>query len=96
MALEAVAHGLVTHRVSQVGQGANNAIIALGAIRLRHAPHKGLQFLVDRGAARSLALLGSIKLLRHEFAVPAKNRVGLDNRGDFFQGLLAQLLADVR
>jgi hypothetical protein len=63
---------------------------------LRHTHHQGLQLLVDRGATRSLALLGSVKLLRHEFAVPAKNRVGLDNLGDFFQGLLAQLLADVR
>jgi hypothetical protein len=52
--------------------------------------------LVDRGATRSLALRRSIKLLRHEFAVPAQNRVGLDNHSDFFQGLLAQLLANVR
>jgi hypothetical protein len=28
--------------------------------------------------------------------VPAKNGVGLDNLGNFFQGLLAQLLADGR
>ena len=31
-----------------------------------------------------------------ELALPAKNGVELDDRGDFLQGLLAQLLADVR
>ena len=95
MALQDVAHGLVTDGVAQVGQGADDPIIAPGAILLRHAHHQRLQLLVDRGTARGLALLGAVKLLRHEFAVPAENRVGLDDRGHFLQGLLAQLLADL-
>jgi hypothetical protein len=96
LALDNVPHSLVAEGVSEIGQGAHNTIIAPGTVLLRHTHHQGLQLLVDRGATRSLALLGSVKLLHHEFAVPAKNRVGLDNLGDFFQGLLAQLLADVR
>src|SRR5882724_11220480 len=95
MALENVAHRLVTHSVSQVRQGPHDPVVAPGAILPRHAHHQGLQLLVDRGAARSLALLGSIKLLRHALAMPAENRVGLDNGGDFFQSPLAQLLTDV-
>ena len=95
MALEDVAHRLVTDGVAQVGQGADDPVIAPGAILLGHAHDQGLQLLVDRGATRSLALLGAVKLLGHELAVPAENRVGLDDRGHFLQGLLAQLLADL-
>jgi hypothetical protein len=63
---------------------------------LRQAYHQGLHLLVDRGASRNLALLGAITLLRHALAMPGKNGLGLHNVGHFSQGLLAQLLADLR
>ena len=47
------------------------------------------------GRPRRLALLRAVKLLGHEFAVPAENRVGLDDGGHFLQGLLPQLLANL-
>jgi hypothetical protein len=50
---------------------------------------------VNQGTPWSVALLGAIKLLGHELAVPSKNRVGLDDRGHFLQGLLPELLADL-
>ena len=36
----------------------------------------------------------TVTLLRHEFTVPAENRVGFDDRRHVLEGLLAQLLAD--
>jgi len=96
MTLQDVAHGLVTDGVPEVRQGTNDTIIAPGAILPRHAYHQGLQLLVNYGAPWSLAPLGAVTLLGHKLAVPAENRVGLDDRGDFLQGLLAQLLAEVR
>jgi hypothetical protein len=94
MAFQDVAHGLITDGVPEIGQGADNAIIAPGTILLRHAHHQVLYFLVNRGASRTLALLGAVTLLGHELTVPAKHRVGLDDRGHLLQGLLAQLVAN--
>ena len=95
MTLEDVSDRLVTDGVPKVGQGADNAVIAPGTILLRQTHHQGLQLLVDRGAAGSLALLGTVKLLGDELAVPAENRVGFDDRRHFRQGLLPQLLANL-
>ena len=96
MALEDITYRLVADRVPEIGQGADNQVVAPGAILPRHAYHQGLQLLVNYGAPWSLAPLGAVTLLGHKLAVPAENRVGLDDRGDFLQGLLAQLLAEVR
>src|SRR5713101_7080394 len=95
MALEDIADRLVADGVPEIGQGAHDAVIAPRAILLCQAHHQGFQLVVDRGAARSLALLGAVKLLRHALAVPAENRVRLDDLGDFRQGLLPQLLTNL-
>ena len=62
---------------------------------MRYAHHQVLHFPVDRGATGRFALLGAVKLLGDQFAVPAKNRVGFDDRGHFPQGLFTELLADL-
>src|SRR6266853_1782192 len=61
MALQDVAHRLVTEGVPEIGQGADNAIIPPGTILLRHAHHQVLHFLGDRGATGRLALLRAVK-----------------------------------
>src|SRR5438270_2558231 len=94
MPFQNIAHGLVTDREPEVGQGADDPIVAPGAILLRQAHDQRLQLWIDGGASWGLPLLGAIKLLDDQCAVPAKNRLGLDDRGDFFQGLLAQLLTN--
>ena len=96
MAFQDVAHRLVTDRIVQVGQGSDDPVVAPGAILPRHAHDQRLQRRVDRGAPWGLALLRAIKFLRHKFAVPAENRVGFDDVGDFLQYLLAQLMTDFR
>ena len=95
MALEDVPHRLGTDRQAQVGQGADDPVIAPGAILLSHAHDQRLQLRGDPGAPRGLTLHGAVKLLGHELAVPAEHRVRLDDRGHVLQGLLTQLLADV-
>src|SRR6266700_7564259 len=72
-------HGLVAESVAQVGQGPHNAIVAPGAILAGHPYDQGLQLLVNRGSPWGLPLPRTVELLRHELAVPAENRVGLDN-----------------
>src|SRR6266567_496302 len=75
--LQDVAHGLVTDGVPEVGQGADDPVVAPGAILW------------------GLALLGAIKLLRHELAVPAEDGVGFDDLRHFLQGMLPQFLANL-
>src|SRR5262249_47938756 len=89
MALEDVAYGLVTDRHAQVGQGADDPVIAPGAILLGHTHDQGLDLRVDPGATGSLALGGAIKFLGHELTVPGQDGVGFDHLSDFLQGLLA-------
>ena len=96
MAFQDVAHGLVTDRVPEVGQGAHDPVVAPGAILLRHADDQRLQLLVNRGTPRGLALLGTVTFLRHELAVPSEDGIGFDDLRDFLQGFLSQLLADLR
>src|SRR5205807_6772882 len=91
--LENVAHGLVTHDVSQVGEGADDPVIAPRAIVLGHTNNQGLQLLADFGTARRLPLLGAVKFLSDQCAVPGQDRVRLDDLGHLRQRFLAQLLA---
>ena len=81
--------------VAQVRQGANDSVVAPGAVLPRHTHDQSLQFLVDQGTAGSLTLCRAVKLLRHELPVPAKNRVRCDDHGHFLESLLTQFLADL-
>ena len=56
-AFEDIAHGLVADVVTQLGQGAGNAIIAPAAILLRHANDPVFEFLVDAGPTQGFTLL---------------------------------------
>src|SRR5262247_2364120 len=94
MALEDVAHRLSTNRQAQVSQGADDPVVAPGAILLGDADNQCFELLVDRGTAWSLPALGAVELLGDQCAVPAENRLGLNDLGHFLEGLLAQLLAD--
>src|SRR5439155_9007447 len=57
MPFQDVTHGLVTDRIAQIGQGADDPVIAPGAVLLCHADDQGLDLLVDHRAAGRLALL---------------------------------------
>src|SRR5437660_264162 len=62
MALEDIAHGLITDRVPEIGQGTHDPVIAPRTILVRHAYHQRLQLLVDLRSTQRLALLRAIKL----------------------------------
>src|SRR5207245_2830238 len=95
MALENIPHRLVTDRIAQVGEDADDPVVAPGTIFLGHADNQGLQLLVNWRTPWGLALWGAVKFLGHKRAVPAENRVRLNNLRHFLYGLLAQLLADL-
>jgi hypothetical protein len=90
IALEDVAHGLITDRVSQMLQYTGNAVIAPTAVLLGQAHYYGLQLRIDRWTPSSLPLLGAIELLCHELPVPGENGVGHDDGGHLWQCLLAK------
>src|SRR5207244_10060397 len=95
MTFEDVAHGLVTDRVPEVGEGADDPIVAPGAMLPGQANDQRLQLWIDGGTPWRLTLCGAVKLLRDELAMLAKNRDGFDDGSHFLQGLLLQLLTDV-
>src|SRR5881296_2182315 len=83
---EDVAHGLRTDCQAQVGQGADDPVIAPGAILLGDADNQRFELLGDCGTAWRLPLLGAIELLCDQCAVPAKNRLGFDDLGHSLEG----------
>jgi hypothetical protein len=91
MALEDIAHRLVADRVSQMVQGALNAVIAPRAVLSCHADHQGFNRFVDAGTSNGLVWLGGVHLLVGERAVPGKDSIRPGHGGDCFQRLLAQL-----
>ena len=63
MALENVAHRLVTHGVSEIGECPHDAVITPRGILLGHADNQGLESWGNFGTAWRLPLLGAIELL---------------------------------
>ena len=95
MALEDATHRLITDGQTQVGQGADDPVIAPGAVFLGHAENQGFEVLINLGSSSRLALPRAITFLGDQCAVPAENRIGFDESGNLLQGLLAQRLTDV-
>jgi len=58
MAAQNISNGLIGNGVSQIGQRADDAIVALTRVFTRHADDQSLQFFVDPGPSRILAVLG--------------------------------------
>ena len=89
MALENVPHGLIADCITQMPQRPHNAVIAPRAILLGETHDQGLEFWIDWGASKRLALLGTVKRLRDEFPMPGQNRLRLDDHSDVRQRLLS-------
>src|SRR5215470_12737467 len=94
VALQNVAHRLVTNSVAQMLQGTDDPIVTPGAILLCHVDNQGFQLSVNSGTAWRLPLWRTIKLLSNQFAMPGEDSVRCDNLRYFRQGLLPQLLTD--
>jgi hypothetical protein len=94
VALQDIAHGLVTNGVPQMVQGTRDAVVAPGAILLREAHDQGFPLLTYWRSARDFSLLRFVKLLCDEFPMPDEDRLGLDDRDDFRQGLFAEPLTN--
>src|SRR6266446_4833982 len=94
MALEDVADRLSTDGQAEVGQGSYDPVIAPGAILLGHADNQGLQIGGNLWTTWRLPLRGAVTLLGDQCAVPAEDRLGLDNGGNVRQRLceLTELL----
>src|SRR5207248_7602667 len=90
MPFQNIAHGLVTDREPEVGQGADDPIVAPGAILLRQAHDQRLQLWIDGGASWGLPLLRAVEFPGHKLTVPGENGVRCDDGGDFLEGLLAE------
>ena len=95
MALQDVAHRLISDRLAKVGQGADDPVRAPGTILLRHADDQRRQFRSHLRASKPLALLGTVTLLGHALPVPGQDGVRFDEGGYVRQRVRAQLLAQL-
>ena len=93
MMLEDIPYALVAERVSQIGQGSHNAVIAPGAVLAGHTHHQVFDLFGDVRTANGLEALDTITLLGRACAVPSQDSVGLGHRRHLFQSLFAELLA---
>src|SRR5262245_18213482 len=96
MPLQDVPHGLVADTIAQMRERSSDAIIGPRAILLGHAHYQRLQFLADLWSPKSLALLGTVKLLSNSGAVPGQDRIGWDEVRNLFQYALAHPLPNLR
>jgi hypothetical protein len=90
-----VAHRLVADAIAQVGQGPHNAVIPPRTILSGHPHHEVFNLSLNARTANRLRGLGTIALPVRACAVPSQDGVGLGNRRNLCQGLLAQLLANL-
>jgi hypothetical protein len=90
-----VAHHLVAHTITQVGQGPHNAVIPPWTILSGHPHHEVFDRFLNARTANRLRGLGTIALPIRACAVPGKDSVGLGHRRHRCQGLLVQLLANL-
>jgi hypothetical protein len=86
LALEDIAHGLITDRIAEMFQGPLNAVIAPRAILSGHADYQVFNLSVNAGTPHRLTWFRDIHLPVSELATPGNNGVGLGNRGDLSQG----------
>ena len=93
--LEDIAHGLIADLIAQMSQGTRQAVVAPAAIFLGHLDDQIFKFFLDTGTSRRLALVGAIEFVSGEFALPGEDGIRFDDLGDFFQGFLAELFADL-
>ena len=94
MALQDVAHRLVTHGGAQMLQGTDDPVGTPGAMLLRPADNQGLQLCVNSETVWRLPLWRTIKLLGNSCAMPSEESVRCDNLRYFRQCVLPQLLPD--
>src|SRR5262249_14444205 len=79
VALEEMADRVVAHGVPEIGQGTHTAVVAPGAMLLRHTYDSGLKLRSHLRASKNFALLGAVTLVGHELTGSAQNRIGCDD-----------------
>jgi len=89
-----VANGLIRNRIIQVGQGANDAVVApawvFSAIRTMRAS----SFSEPR-SSRVWTMHGAIELLSDQLSLPDQDRVGFGHASYFLQSLCSHTLSDL-
>src|SRR5262249_33732776 len=90
-----MADRLIADGVAQMSQGTSQTVIAPAPIFFGHLHDQIFQCFLNTGTSRRLALAGAIAFVSGEFPLPGKDGLRLNNMGHFFQGFLAQFLADL-
>ena len=74
MSAQNIANGLIRNRVPQVGQGADDTVVAPAGVLPRNAHDQSFKLFIDRRSSRISAVVGAIELLRDQLSVPSAAR----------------------
>src|SRR4030095_205716 len=91
-----IAHRLIGNNIAQIGQCADNAVIAPAGILASHADDELSHLTPDSRPLRIRAVLGTVKLLSDEPAIPGEDGVGLSHPRDLLQRFAAEPFSDLR
>ena len=85
MPTQDVAHGLVGHRIPQIGQCSHNPVVAPAGVLASQANHQILDLSTDARPAGRAALLGAVEFFGHQSAIPGENSIGFGEARDLLQ-----------
>jgi len=83
----------VRNGMSQISQGALDAVIAPGGILLSHSQHEINDLACDRRASRGFPVLAVVPVSGDELAMPAEDGIWSDDGGKLVEQLAAEDLA---
>ena len=85
MPAQDVAHGLVRHLMSQVGQCPYNPVVTPAGVLASEANHQILDLWTSARPAGRAALLGAVEFFGHQPAIPGENGIGFGETRDLLQ-----------
>src|SRR5215469_9921483 len=91
-----VAHRSIRDGMTQVGQGAYDAVISPAPVLARHLHYQPLYFGQYPGSARIAAAARAVELVCHQLPIPSEKGIRLGHAGDVLEGFTAESFGDLR
>src|SRR5215831_1758859 len=80
-----IAHGLIGHLISQIGQGSYNPVVTPAGILASQANHQILDLCTGARPARRAAPFGAVEFFSYPLAIPGKNGIRFGDARDWLQ-----------
>jgi hypothetical protein len=95
MATQYILHRLIRQSMTQVGKGADNAVISPAGVLPRHPDHQSFQLWSNPGSAWVLAVSGAIELPADQLLIPSQDGIRLGDAGDLSESFPPKAFSDL-